>query len=88
MSSRAPSVLRISQQSFKAELDELPSIKEITIAIEHLRSGKAAGVNGILPELWKEEGPALHSKVHELFVCCWEQGKLSSDIHNAINVTY
>ena len=37
-------------------------MKEITKVIEHLRSGKAAGVNRIQPELWKEGGPALHSK--------------------------
>ena len=40
-----PAVLRISQQPFKAESDELPSMKEITKAIEHLWSGKATGVN-------------------------------------------
>ena len=62
-------------------------MKEITKAIEHLRSGKAAGVDGIPPELWKDGAPALHSKLHEFFVCCWEQGKLPSDLHNAIIVT-
>ena len=46
-----PAVLRIPQQPFIAELDELPSIKEITKAIEHLWSGKAAGVEDIPPEL-------------------------------------
>ena len=56
-----PAVLRIPQQPFKAELDELPSMKEITKAIEYLRSGKAVGVNRIPPELWKEREPALHS---------------------------
>ena len=52
-------------------------MKEITEAIEHLRNDKAAGADGILPELWKEEGPALYSKLHELCVCCWEQSKWS-----------
>ena len=82
-----PAVLCIPQQPFKAELDELPSMKEITKAIEQLRSGKALGVYRILPELWKEGGPALHSKLHKLFVCCWEQDKLPSDLHNAIIIT-
>ena len=31
---------------------------------EHLRSGKSVRVNGIPLELWKEGGPALHSKLH------------------------
>ena len=52
------------QQPLNAEFDELPSMKEISKAIEHLRSGKAVGVNRIPPELWKEGGPASHSKLH------------------------
>ena len=62
-----PAVLHISQQPFKAELDELPSVKEITKAIKQLRSSK---VNGISLELWKDGGPALHSNVHKLLVFC------------------
>ena len=64
-----PTVLRIPQQPFKEELDELPSVKKITKSIEQLRSGKAAGVDGIPPKLWKDGGPALQSKLHELLVC-------------------
>ena len=79
-----PPLLYISQQPFKAEL---PSTKEITKVLEHLRRGKAAGVDKIPPEPWKEGGPALHSKLHEFFVCCWEQGKLPSDPCDAIIVT-
>ena len=82
-----PAILHIPQQPFKAELDELPPMKEIAKAIEHLRSGKEADVNGIPPELWKELGPALHSKLHKLLVCCWEQGRLPSDLCDAIFVT-
>ena len=49
---RDPVVLCIPQQQFKSELDELPSMKEITKAIEHLRSSKVTGAHGIPPELW------------------------------------
>ena len=62
-------------------------MKEISKDIEHLRSGKAVGVDRIQPELWKEGGPALHSKLHELLVCCWEQGKLPINLRDAIIVT-
>ena len=51
------------------------------------RSGKAVGVNGIPPELWKDGGPVLHSKLHELLVCCRFQGKLPSDRCNTDIVT-
>ena len=50
-------------------------------------SGKAAGVDGVPPELWKEGGQALHSKLYELLVCCWEQSKLSSDLCDAVIIT-
>ena len=55
-----PAVLHIPQKPFKADLYEQLSMKEITKAIEYLRSDKAAGVDEISPELWKEEGPTLH----------------------------
>ena len=68
-----PALLRIPQLPVKVELDELPSMEELIKAIEQMKSGKAAGVDGIPPEFWKSGGPALHNKLHELLVCCWEQ---------------
>ena len=62
-------------------------MKEISKVIEPLRSVGAARVDGILPELWKDGRPALRSKLHELLVCCWEQGKLPSDFCDAAIVT-
>ena len=82
-----PPVLRIPQQPFKAELEELPSVKEMTKAIVQLRSGSAPGVKGIPLEHWKGGGPALHCKLHEFLVCCWEQDKLLSDRQDADSVT-
>ena len=52
---QAPAVLRIPQQPFKAELDELSFVKEGTKAIEKQRSGRAVGVDRIPPELGKTE---------------------------------
>ena len=31
--------------------------------------------------------PSLRSKLHELLVCCWEQGKLPSDLRDAVIIT-
>ena len=62
-------------------------MKEITKAVEQLRSGNAAGIDGVPPGLWKEGGPALHRKLHELLVCCWEKGKLPSYLRDAVIVT-
>ena len=73
-------IQQIPQQPVKEEMDKAPTLEEIIKATEQLKSGKAAGVNGIPPEIWKHGGETLHSKLHELFVCCWEQGKLPQDL--------
>lgn len=36
---------------------------------------------------WKHGGPALHDKLHDLLVCCWEQGKLPQDLRDAVIIT-
>ena len=43
-------ILRIPQQPVKADLDNPPSFEETTKAIEQIKCGKAAGVDGIPPE--------------------------------------
>ena len=80
-------ILCIPQQPVKAELDEMPSLEEITKAIQQLKCGKAAGVDSIPPEIWIHGGPSLHSKLHELLTHCWEQGKLPQDLRDAIIIT-
>ena len=80
-------LLRIPQLPFKVELDKLPSMQELIKAIEQIKSGKVVGVDGIPPDFWKSGGPALHSKLHELLVCCWEQEKLPRDLRDAVIIT-
>ena len=80
-------ILRIPQQPVKAELDNPPSFEETTKAIKQIKCGKAAGVDEIPPEAWKHGGPALYCKLHELFLCCWEQGKLPQDLRDAVIIT-
>ena len=55
--------------------------------MDQLKRGKAAGADGIPPEICKHGGPALHSKLHQLLICCWEQGKLLQDLRDAIIIT-
>ena len=65
----------------------MSSLEEITKAIQQLKCGKAAGVDGIPREIWIHGGPSLHSKLHELLTRCWEQGKLPQDLRDAIIIT-
>jgi len=80
-------IQQIPQQPVKEEMDEVLTLEEIIKATEQLKSGKAAGVDGIPPEIWKHRGETLHSKLHELFVCCWQQGKLPQDLRDALIIT-
>jgi len=80
-------ILRIPQQPEKAELDELPNLEEISNAIKQLKSGKAAGGDGIPAEIWKHGGQTLHSKLCDFFICCWEQGKLPQELRDAVIIT-
>ena len=52
-----------------------------------MKIGKAAGVDGIPPEVWKAGGKALHIKLHEFFTLCWNQGQLPQDLRDAIIIT-
>ena len=82
-----PALLQIQQLRVKTELDVIPTLEEITKAIKQLKTGKAAGTDSIPSEIWKYGGPGLHTKLHELFVCCWEQGKLPQDLRDAVIIT-
>ena len=62
-------------------------MQELVKAIEQMKSGKAAGVDRIPPELWKSGGPALYNKLYELLVYCWERGKLPRDLCDAVICT-
>lgn len=54
-------IFRIPQQPVLTELDEAPTSEETVMTLKQLKSGKAAGVDRIPPEIWKHGGPALHS---------------------------
>ena len=50
------------------------TMNELVDAIKHLKTGKAAGKDGIPNEFWKHlSGPGLEALL-DLFQCCWTQG--------------
>ncbi|KAJ7427802.1 hypothetical protein WISP_03822 [Willisornis vidua] len=55
--------------------------------IQWMKTGKAAGVDGISPEIWKHRGQALHAKFHELIVHCREQVELPPDLRDTVIIT-
>ncbi|GFR64639.1 cilia- and flagella-associated protein 74-like [Elysia marginata] len=78
---------RIPHLPLIEELDDPPTLEETITAIGQLKSHKAAGIDGIPPEIWKMGGIVLHGKLHELLVCCWEQGNLPQDLRDAVVIT-
>ena len=48
-------------------------MNELVDAIKHLKTGKAAGKDGIPNEFWKHlSGPGFEALL-DLFQCCWTQ---------------
>lgn len=66
-----------------AELDDTPTMEELSKAIDALASGKASGKNGIPPEVIKAGKSILFPHLHELLCQCWEEGTMPQDIRDA-----
>ena len=69
------------------ELDDIPTLEELSKAIDGLPSGKAPGNDGIPPEVIKCGKSALVAHMHSLLCKCWEEGTLPQDMRDANIVT-
>ena len=73
--------------SVMEELDEIPTLQELTKAIDCLPSGKAPGSDGIPPEVIKCGKNVLAAHMHNLLCKCWEEGTIPQDMRDANIVT-
>ena len=64
------------------ELDEPPTIEELSKEIDNLQSRKAAGMDAISPELIKSGKESLLDDLHQLLVECWETGDLPQEMRD------
>ncbi|KAK7109622.1 hypothetical protein V1264_013633 [Littorina saxatilis] len=65
------------------ELDETPSLEELSKAIDR----QGTGLDGIPPEIVKcAKGPAL-GHLHKLLVHCWKEGEVPQDMRDSNIVT-
>ena len=69
------------------ELDILPTMEELSKAIDRLACGKAPRKDGILPEVLKQGKLTILQPLHELLCLCWEQGHIPQDMRDANVVT-
>ena len=69
------------------ELDNEPTIDELSKAINNLASRKAPGSDGIPPDLIKHCKTTLLQPLHEVLCECWNEGAVPQDMRDAKIVT-
>ena len=69
------------------ELDNEPTVEELSKTIDSLASGKAPGNDAIPPEVTKDGRRALLMHLHEFLCLCWKEGAVPQDIRDAKIVT-
>ena len=77
----------IQTLSIMDELDAMPSLEELSEAIDALPSEKAPGSDSIPPEAIKKGKDALLQPLHKLLCLCWEEGSVPQDMRDATVVT-
>ena len=73
----------IPQRKINEQLGVLPTEEEVIEAIDELQSDKAAGPDGIPPEVFKVGGPALVKRLTEFLCHCWHDGEIPQDLKDA-----
>ena len=68
-------------------LGNLPTREELIKAIKMMKSGKAAGPDGIPVEVYKNGGKCLHEALLKLFQRMWASENIPADLKNAKIVT-
>ena len=74
---------KLPQWEVNPELAVPPSLKEIKESIKQLTAGKAAGADGIPPEIYKHGGPAIAEQLLKLFSQSWNEGKVPQAFKDA-----
>ena len=76
-------IARLPQVPINEALDDPPTLLETQKAIRLLASGKAPGTDAIPAEVYKEGGPALTERLHQLFLLMWEQESIPQEFKDA-----
>jgi len=58
------------------DLDVIPSLHEVTIAVSRLKNNKASGPDDIPAEVLKNGGHALLHRLHSFITCVWNSRQL------------
>ena len=69
------------------ELDSLPSVHELSLAIDALKRNKAPGEDGIPPDILKSGKAALIQPLHQLLCRCWTESHIPQDMRDSKIIT-
>ena len=78
---------RVLELPLMPELDDEPSMEDLSNAIDSLPSGKSPGSDNIPAEVIKCGKPALLEPLHELLCLGWQEGGVPQDMRDAQIVT-
>ena len=73
----------LPQVVINQDLDTLPTEDEVRKAVKQMSIGKAPGPDAIPAEIYKEGGPAIISKLTELFQSMWHKGEVPQQLKDA-----
>ena len=73
----------IPQWDTNQSLDAIPTLKEVLDSIKQLTCGKAAGEDGIPPDVYRHGGTAIAERLLKLFKQIWKEGEVPQEFRDA-----
>ena len=68
----------------KQDMNEEPTITEVTEAINNTKMNKSPGIDGIPAEIYKFGGDLLKTKLHQLIKKCWQNKTLPQEFKDVM----
>nr|XP_042715179.1 uncharacterized protein LOC103306540 [Chrysemys picta bellii] len=78
---------QIPQRPFRDELGDPPSLYEVHDATMQMKNNKAAGLDGIPAEIFKNGGPELIHQLYLLILKIWIKEEIPGEMRDALMVT-
>ena len=78
-----PALIALPGLPLIEELDNKPTLEELSIAIDGIACGKAPGKDNIPSEVSKHGKQTLLQSLYELLCLCWERAHIPQDMRDA-----